>query len=85
VGGLLCGADKLSRVLWLQSDPALADVLGIESVASQSTLSRFFGVFTQRACHGLGGLHTRAVGSLPSQREGYTLDLNSWALLHEAG
>src|SRR6516162_1862652 len=44
IGGILCGADKLSRVAWLQSDPAIAQVLGIEAVASQSTLSRFFGV-----------------------------------------
>jgi hypothetical protein len=28
VGGILCGADKLSRVAWLQSDSAIAEVLG---------------------------------------------------------
>src|SRR4051812_35978135 len=28
LGGVLCGADKLSRVAWLQSDPAVAQVLG---------------------------------------------------------
>jgi hypothetical protein len=85
VGGILCGADKLSRVAWLQSDPAVVEVLGVEAVASQSTLSRFFGVFTQRTCQTLGALHARAVYSLPSAREGYTLDLDSWALLHEDG
>jgi hypothetical protein len=85
VGGILCGADKLSRVAWLQSDPAVAEVLGVEAVASQSTLSRFFGVFTQRTCQRLGHLHGQAIYSLPSQREGYTLDLDSWALLHEDG
>ena len=85
VGGILCGADKLSRVAWLQSDPAVADVLGIEAVASQSTLSRFFGVFNQRTCQTLGRLHPQAVYGLPSQREGHTLDLDSWALLHEDG
>ena len=85
VGGILGGADKLSRVAWLQSDAAVAEVLGIEAVPSQSTLSRFFGVFNQRTCQTLGGLHTRAVCSLPSAREGYTLDLDSWALLHEDG
>lgn len=85
VGGILAGADKLSRVAWLQSDAAVAEVLGIEAVASQSTLSRFFGVFTQRTCQALGGLHSCAVYSLPSQRAGYTLDLDSWALLHEDG
>jgi hypothetical protein len=85
VGGILCGADKLSRVAWLQSDAAVAEVLGIEAVPSQSTLSRFFEVFTQRSSQRLGGLHERAVYSLPSLREGYTLDLDSWALLHEDG
>jgi hypothetical protein len=85
VGGVLCGADKLSRVAWLQSDPAVAEVLGIEAVPSQSTLSRFFGVFTQRANNRLARLHGWAAGKLPSQKEGYTLDLDSWALLHQDG
>jgi hypothetical protein len=85
VGGILCGADKLSRVAWLQSDPAIAEVLGVEAIASQSTLSRFFDVFTQKSCDLLSGLHERAVFSLPTRKEGYTLDLDSWALLHEDG
>lgn len=85
LGGLLAGADKLSRVAWLQSDPAVAEVLGIEAVPSQSTLSRFFGAFTQRTCQILSGVHPRAVFALPSRRDGYTLDLDSWALLHEDG
>jgi Transposase DDE domain group 1 len=85
VGGILCGADKLSRVAWLQSDPALSQVLGVEAIASQSTLSRFFDVFGQKTCNALNVLHRRAVDSLPSLKEGYTLDLDSWALLHEDG
>jgi DNA-directed RNA polymerase subunit N (RpoN/RPB10) len=85
LGGLLAGADKLSRVAWLQADPAVAEVLGIEAIPSQSTLSRFFAGFTQRSTQALSGLHVRAVGALPSRREGYTLDLDSWALLHEDG
>jgi hypothetical protein len=85
LGGILAGADKLSRVAWLQSDPAVAEVLGIEAVPSQSTLSRFFGAFSQRSCQALAALHPRAVFALPSRREGYTLDLDSWALLHEDG
>jgi hypothetical protein len=47
IGGILAGADKLSRVAWLQSDAALAPVLGVEAIASQSTFSRFFGAFSQ--------------------------------------
>ena len=85
VGGILCGADKLSRVAWLQTDPAIAEVLGIEAVASQSTFSRFFEVFTPKHCLGFGALYRRAAESLPSLKEGYTLDLDSWALLHEDG
>jgi hypothetical protein len=50
VGGILCGADKLFLVAWLQSDAAVAEVLGVEAIASQSTLSQFFGVFTQKSC-----------------------------------
>ena len=85
MGGILCGADKLSRVAWLQSDPAIAQVLGIEAVASQSTLSRFFDAFSQKTCNDLSGLHQQAVYALPSLKGGYTLDLDSWALLHEDG
>lgn len=88
VGGILAGADKLSRVAWLQSDPAIAEVLGVEAIASQSTLSRFFGKFTQGSCQRLGGLHAWALRALPTrsrQQGGYTLDLDSWALLHEDG
>ena len=85
IGGILCGADKLSRVAWLQSDPALSPVLGVEAIASQSILSRFFDVFGQKTCNRLNGLHRQAVGSLPSLKAGYTLDLDSWSLLHEDG
>ncbi|HUM35316.1 MAG TPA: IS1380 family transposase [Anaerolineae bacterium] len=85
VGGVLCGADKLSRVAWLQSDPAVAEVLGIEAVPSQSTLSRFFAVFTQPANDRLARLHGWAAGKLPSAKGGYPLDLDSWALLHKDG
>jgi hypothetical protein len=85
MGGVLCGGDKLSRIAWLQSDPAIAQVLGIEAVASQSTLSRFFEAFSQKSCNDLSGLHREAVHALPSLKSGYTLDLDSWALLHEDG
>lgn len=85
MGGILCGADKLSRVAWLQSDPALAEVLGIEAVASQPTFSRFFSCFSQSSSTALSRLHVWAVSSLPTLKEGYTLDLDSWALLHEDG
>lgn len=85
MGGILCGADKLSRVAWLQSDPALAEVLGVEAMASQPTLSRFFAEFTQKTSSHMARLYPWAMESLPSLKDGYTLDLDSWALLHEDG
>jgi hypothetical protein len=85
LGGILSGADKLSRVAWLQSDPALAEVLGVESRVSQPTLSRFFNEFDQGSSSLLSRLHTGAVKSLPSLKGGYTLDLDSCSLLHEDG
>ncbi len=85
MGGILGGADKLSRIAWLQSDPALAEVLGVEAMMSQPTLSRFFSGFTQKTSSQMAQLHGWAACGLPSLKEGYTLDLDSWALLHEDG
>ena len=85
IGGILCGADKLSRAAYLRHDPAIAEVLGIEAVASQSTFSRFLEGFDEGASNALNGLHRWFMGRLPSLREGYTLDLDSWSLLHEEG
>ena len=85
IGGIICGADKLSRVAWLQSDPAIAEVLGVEAVASQSTFSRFFARFKQNDCNLLNQLHRKPIHALPSHREGYTLDMDSWSLQQEGG
>jgi len=85
MGGVLCGADKLSRISHLRHDPAIAEVLGVEAVASQATLTRFLADFTQEASDGLNRLHLWAAGQLPSLQDGYTLDLDSWSLLHEEG
>jgi len=86
LGGILCGADKLSRVSWLAQDAAVAEVLGIEGVPSQSTLTRFFRQFTQPTNDGMNALNRWVAGQWPSAgREGYTLDVDSWALLHEDG
>src|SRR5262249_10834091 len=85
LGGVLRGADKLSRVAYLRHDSAIAAVLGVEAVASQSTLSRFLGLFGQSASDKLNDLHVWAAGRLPSWPEGCTLDLDSWSLLHPEG
>lgn len=84
IGGILCGADKLSRAAHLASDAAVAQVLGVEAIPSQSTFSRFLAPFTQASAQALGTLHTWAAGRLPTPRE-EVLDLDSWALLHEDG
>lgn len=85
IGGILCGADKLARVAHLAHDPAGARVLGIEAVPSQSTLSRLFARCDRAACVQLGGLHAWALRELPARAEGYTLDLDSFSLVHEDG
>lgn len=86
LGGILCGADKLSRVAWLAQDAAVAEVLGIEAVPSQSTLTRFFRAFNQQVNERLNALNHWVAGAWPSAgRDGYTLDVDSWALLHEDG
>ena len=85
IGGILCGADKLARVAHLAHDPAVAQVLGIEAVPSQSTLSRFFAACGRGACEQLSGLHAWALRDLPARAEGFTLDLDSFALVHEDG
>jgi Transposase DDE domain group 1 len=85
MGGILCGADKLARVAHLAHDPAVAEVLGIEAVPSQSTLSRFFAECGRGACEAISGLHAWSLRSLPARSEGYTLDLDSFSLVHEDG
>lgn len=85
IGGILCGADKLARVAHLAHDPAVAEVLGIEAVPSQSTLSRFFAQCGRGAAEALSGLHAWALAGVPARPAGYTLDLDSFSLLHEDG
>jgi hypothetical protein len=86
MAGVLTGADKFSRVGQLGGDPALPEILGIEAVASQPTLTRFFHGFSLRAnTFGFGSLHRFLLGRLPSQKGGYTLDLDSTSILHEDG
>src|ERR1035441_3453 len=85
--GLLCDARKLTHVAYLRRDPLVPELLGIERVASQSALSRFFQEFDSA-----GGnlrcfrpLWHWGLDQLPSRKEGYTLDLDSTRLLHKDG
>jgi hypothetical protein len=85
MGGILSGAQKLSGVSHLRADGATAEVLGIEAVPSQPTLTRFLAGFSQGANEKFSQLHGWAAGEFASIKGGYTLDLDSWSLLHEDG
>jgi len=83
--GVLAGAKKLSHVAHLRSDPALAPLLQIKRVPSQSTLSRFFARFRTAALNlrTFDPLWQWCVHRLNSRPEGYTLDLDTTQLLHQ--
>jgi hypothetical protein len=61
-------------------------VLGIEAIPNQNTPSRFFGKFSVPSCQRLCQLHAWTLRELPSSarpHEGYKLDRDSMAQLHE--
>lgn len=87
VVGILAGASKLAQVAYLRRDLLLAPLLAIQRIGSQSSFTRFFQGFTG------AGANLRCFGPawhwcldrLRSRPGGYTLDLDSTQLLHEAG
>jgi hypothetical protein len=85
--GLLCEARKLTHIAYLRRDPLVSELLNIQRVASQSTLSRFFAEFGSAAgnLRCFRPLWRWCVQRLPGRKEGYTLDLDSTRLLHEDG
>ena len=86
LAGVIAGADKLTRVAHLRSDPLLPEVLQVKRVPSQSTLSRFFGEFSQgsnQRC--FGRFYRWTLEQLHSRPEGYTLDVDTTGLIHEDG
>jgi hypothetical protein len=87
MAGVVAGADKLTRVAWLRGDPVLPQVLRLRRLPSQSTLSRFFAGFggMRESLDCFQPLWRWAMERLRQRREGYTLDLDSTALLHEDG
>ena len=87
IAGVLAGADKLTRVAHLRGDPVLPQVLEIKQLPSQSTLSRFLARFHGAAenLRTFRPLWRWTMERLPSRPGGYTLDLDSTALLHEDG
>jgi hypothetical protein len=86
LAGIIAGARKLTHVAWLRSDPVLPEIMAAERVASQSTLSRFFQVFTAgSSLQCFRTLWHWSMQQLPGRRDGYTLDLDTTSLLHEDG
>ena len=86
LAGVVAGADKLTRVAHLRADPLLPEVLQVERIASQSTLTRFFNGFSQAANQSCFGQFYRwSLEQLSSRPEGYTLDLDTTGLIHEDG
>jgi hypothetical protein len=83
--GVLLEARKLTHVAYLRRDPVAAELLGIERIASQSVLSRFFAQFGSAAANTecFRSLWRWQLDRLPSRRDGYALDLDSTRLLHE--
>jgi hypothetical protein len=85
--GLLCDARKLTHVAYLRRDPLVPELLGIKRVASQSVLTRFFQGFTSAGdnLRCFRPLWHWGLDRLPSQKEGYTWDLDSTRLWHKDG
>jgi hypothetical protein len=87
IAGILAGADKLTRIAHLRGDPLLPEVMEVKRLPSQSTLSRFLAGFDGAAknLRAFRPLWRFGMNRLPSKRGGYSLDLDSTALLHEDG
>lgn len=85
VAGVLAGARKLVQVAHLRADPGLPAMLEIKRVASQSTLSRFFGKFDGAATNlrTFDPMWRWCLQRLTSRPGGYTLDLDTTQFLHE--
>src|SRR2546426_4078234 len=85
IAGILAGACKLAQVATLRGDQALAKLLRVERLPSQSTLTRFFQIFDGAAVNlrTFDPLWRWCLERLSSRPGGYTLDLDSTQLLHE--
>jgi len=87
IAGIVAGADKLARIGQLRGDPVLPELLEIERLPSQSRLSRWLAIFdgAARNLRTFRALWHWVMEQLPSRPGGYTLDLDSTALVHEDG
>lgn len=84
LAGVVTGAAKLAQVAWLRGDPVLPEIMAIERLPSQPTLTRFFSFFKTAGSGGAcwRGLWRWSMERLPSLRGGYALDLDSTTLRH---
>jgi hypothetical protein len=87
VAGILADAKKLVHVAYLRADVMLTQLLGIERIGSQSTLTRFFQGFTSAGSNlaTFRPLWRWCLERLSTRPGGYSLDLDSTRLLHEDG
>jgi len=87
IAGILAGADKLARIAHLRGDPVLPEVMEVKRLPSQSRLSRWLAIFdgAGKNLRIFRALWRFGMQGLPSRKGGYTLDLDSTALLHEDG
>ena len=87
LAGILAGAQKLAQVAHLRRDVMLPELLAIQRIGSQSSLTRFFQGFTSAGKNmaTFRPLWRWCMERLPSRPGGYSLDLDSTRLLHEDG
>ena len=85
LAGVLSGSTKLAHCAQLRGDPLMADLLGVKRLGSQSSYTRFFGLFSSARFNSecFGRLWRWSLEQLSSSRAGFTLDLDSTHLLHE--
>lgn len=87
IAGILAGAERLTQIAHLRGDAVLPEVMEVKKLPSQSTLTRFLQVFDGAAknLRCFRWAWRWCIQSLPSRKEGYTLDLDGTGLLHEDG
>ena len=87
VTGVLGGAQKLTHVAHLRQDAMLPTLPGIKRIGSQSSYTRFIQRFAAAGTNLeiFRPLWRWGIERLASRPGGYSLDLDSTRLLHEAG
>src|SRR5438309_10677449 len=81
IGGILAGANKLTRIGHLRQEPLLGELMDIKRLPSQSTLSRLLACFEGAAQNwrGFRALWRWCMMPLPRLTGRYSLDVDSTA------